>query len=450
MAGTGAAGGGAGKKQKTRVWAEIFGSRRMAINAVLGFASGLPLLLTGQALNLWLTDAHINIKTIALFASVGLPYTLKFAWAPLLDRYVPPFLGRRRGWMLISQIGLVAAIAAMAAMNPESGTTPIAVLAIVLAAFSATQDVVIDAWRADILTDDERAAGSAVYVAGYRAAMLVIGTAGIILAQYTSYQLLYICSAVLLAACIAATLMAEEPEQPKARPHSLEQAVILPFVDFFRRLGWAAIAALAFAAFYKFGDQMVDGLISTFWKRELKLSNLEIATFTKAAGFSGVAVGAFLAGVLTPRLGTKRALILFGLLQASTNILYAALALTGKSYILIGSSIFIDYVANMMGTAVFGAVFIAMCSKEVSATQYALLTSLSSVGKRVFGGVGGVLIANHGWAIFFWSTAAMAIPGLVLVLFLPRILLTPPHRPDEVKAAGSEAGTAAAAQGETR
>jgi len=435
MAGTGATGGG-GRKQKTRVWAEIFGSRRMAINAVLGFASGLPLLLTGQALNLWLTDVGLNIKTIALFASVGLPYTLKFAWAPLLDRYVPPFMGRRRGWLLMSQIGLVAAVAAMAAMDPASGTTPIAVLAIALAAFSATQDIVIDAWRADILTDDERAAGSAVYVFGYRAAMLLVGTVGLILAQYTSYQLLYISCAAVLALCMVATFMAEEPEQPKARPHNLYQAVVLPFADFFKKLGWGALVALAFAAFYKFGDQMVDGLISTFWRREMKLENLEIATFTKAAGFSGVAVGGFLAGALTPRLGTKRALLVFGLLQASTNILYAALAITGKSYILIGGSIFIDYVANMMGTAVFGAVFIAMCSKEVSATQYALLTSLSSVGKRVFGGVGGVLIANHGWGVFFGATAAMAVPGLVLVLFLPAVLLTPPHRPDEVQASG--------------
>lgn len=413
-------------EKKRGTWASIVASRRMAIAAALGFASGLPLLLTGQVLGLWLTDAKIDIKTIALFASVGLPYTFKFAWAPLLDRYAPPFLGRRRGWMLITQVGLVGVIIAMASADPAQNTELVAYLAVAIAALSATQDVAIDAWRADVLAVEERAAGSAAYVLGYRVAMLAVGTAGLILADLTSFRVVFLGTAVLMGLCIIATLLAEEPEGK--RPTSIAHAVVVPFVDLVKRLGWATIIALAFAALYKFGDQMVDGLISTFWRRELEMTKTEIGTFNKAAGFAGVALGGFLAGTLTPRLGTRRALLLFGVLQASTNFLYVALALMGKSYVLVGAAIFVDYVANTMGTAAFMAVFIAMTSKEVSATQYALLTSLSSVGKRVFGWWGGDIVAGAGWATFFGATAAMAIPGLVLVFFLPRSVIEPPAK----------------------
>ncbi|HUS68086.1 MAG TPA: MFS transporter [Kofleriaceae bacterium] len=417
-------------EKKRGTWASIVASRRMAVAAALGFASGLPLLLTGQVLGLWLTDAKIDIKTIALFASVGLPYTFKFAWAPLLDRYVPPFLGRRRGWMLITQIGLVGVIVAMASADPSSNTELVAYLAVAIAALSATQDVAIDAWRADVLAVEERAAGSAAYVLGYRVAMLAVGTAGLILADLTSFRVVYLGTAVLMALCIIATFLAEEPAVPEARPRTVYHAVVTPFAEFFKRLGWAALIALAFAALYKFGDQMVDGLVGTFWRRELEMSKTEIGTFNKAAGFAGVALGGILAGTLTPRLGTRRALLLFGVLQASTNFLYVALALMGKSYVLVGAAIFVDYVANTMGTAAFMAVFIAMTNKEVSATQYALLTSLSSVGKRVFGWVGGDIVAGAGWATFFGATAAMAIPGLVLVFFLPRSVIEPPVKPE--------------------
>ncbi len=413
--------------ERRGTWASILASRRMAITAALGFASGLPLLQTGQVLALWLTDANIDIKTIALFASVGLPYTFKFAWAPLLDRFVPPFLGRRRGWMLISQVGLIAAIVAMASADPASSTSLVAVLALVIAALSATQDVAIDAWRTDVLEPEERAAGSAAYVLGYRIAMLAVGTAGLILADLTSYRVVFLGTALLLALSVSATLLAEEPKEPGARPRDLYEAVVMPFADFFKRLGWAALIALLFAAFYKFGDQMVDGLISTFWRRELGLSKTEIGTFTKAAGFAGLTVGGILAGLLTPRLGTRRALLVFGILQAATNLLYIALSMGGKSYPLIGAAIFVDYVANTMGTAAFLATFMAMTNQKVSATQYALLTSLSSVGKRVFGWAGGDIVAGAGWTTFFAATTALAIPGLILVLLLPKHLMEPPR-----------------------
>jgi PAT family beta-lactamase induction signal transducer AmpG len=422
--------------KKPSTWRSILASRRMAVTAALGFASGLPLMLTGQVLTLWLVDSKIDIKTVALFASVGLPYTFKFAWAPLLDRYAPPFLGRRRGWMLITQIGLALAVAAMAIADPAADTVLVAQLAVAVAALSATQDVAIDAWRADLLTAEERAAGSAAYVLGYRVALLLVGTLGLIAADFVGYRAVFVGAAVLLAACVVATLLAEEPARPAHRPQSIVQAVWLPFAEFFKRLGGLAAVALLFAATYKFGDQMVDGLLSAFWRGPvadggLGMSKTEIATFNKVAGFAGVTVGGTLAALLTPKLGTKRALLLFGVLQAATNLLYISLAVIGKSYALVGAAIFIDNAANMMGTAAFMAVFAAMCNKEVSATQYALLTSLSSVGKRVFGWVGGSLVASHGWGFFFGATAAMAIPGLLLVFVLPRAVLDPPRAAGE-------------------
>ena len=440
--------GSAKPEKKPGAWRAILASRRMAITAALGFASGLPILFTGQVLNLWITDAKIDIKTIGLFLWVGFPYTIKFLWAPLLDRYVPP-LGRRRGWILISQIGVVAVVLAMASADPASSIWTVAVLTLILAIFGATQDIAIDAWRADVLTPDERAAGSAAYVFGYRIALLVIGTGGLILADFVGYRALFLAAAVLLALCMVATVLAEEPAQSAVRPRNIGEALIRPFTRFFKKLGWGALAALAFAAFYKFGDQMVDGLIGTFWRRELELSKTEIGIITKLSGTTGVLLGGLLAGILTPRLGTRRALILFGILQASTNLLYLALALLGKEFgmieLLVGASIFVDYVAGTMGTAVFMAVFIAMCDKETSATQYALLTSLSGVGKRVFGPLGGTIIAGSGWAVFFIATAAMAIPGLILVWFLPRVLLQPPHKPEQSAADEKPAGEPSAA-----
>jgi PAT family beta-lactamase induction signal transducer AmpG len=212
----------------------------------------------------------------------------------------------------------------------------------------------------------------------------------------------------------------------------------MPFAEFFRRLGWAALIALAFAALYKFGDQMVDGLIGPFWRRELGLSKIEIGTITKAAGFAGVAVGGVLAAVLTPRLGTRRALIVFGLVQATTNLAYAGLAARGGGTAAIAAAVVLDQAANTMGTAAFMAVFAAMCDPGVSATQSALLTSLSSVGRRVFGWTGGALVVGHGWVAFFVATALIALPGVVLAARLPGAILDPPRRsgrPDRGRAA---------------
>lgn len=414
--------------ERTPGFRDIFRSRRMAVQAGLGFSSGLPLLLTGQLLTLWLADVDLDIKTLAAFLSVGLAYTFKFTWAPVFDAFPLPFLGRRRGWILVFQLGLVGAIAVMANMDPAAQLQSLAYAAIAVAALSASQDVVVDALRADLLPPEQRAAGAALYMLGYRTAMLVVGVVGLGLAEWLPWRYIYLGAAALMALCTAFTFLAEEPEQPSVLPR-LDQAIVRPFVDLFQRFDWrGALLILVFAASYKFGDQLLDGLSSVFYTKGtpdapgLGFSKVTLASYTKVAGFSGLLLGGLVGGWLAPRLGLRKALALFGLTQALTNLVYVILAMVGKNYVMLGVAILCDSTANTMGTASLMAFFATVTRKELSATQYALLTSLSSVGKRVFGWWGGVIIADAGWKGFFAATTAMAVPGILLVFVLPKRL----------------------------
>jgi PAT family beta-lactamase induction signal transducer AmpG len=392
----------------------------MAILAALGFASGLPLYLTSLTLTAWLTDEHVDATKIGLFSLVGLPYTFKFAWAPLLDRYRLPFLGRRRGWMLAAQLCLVVAIAAMGAADPGTQSWTMAGLALVVAFLSATQDVVLDAYSTDLLSEQQRAAGSAVYVLGYRAAMLTTGTLALVLADHVSWRVVYEAMALFMLVGVVATLLAEEPAASHAvRPRTLAEALTLPFARFFRRFGVrAALCALAFAATYRFGDYLLDTQKMKFFLGELGFQKTEFAALNKAFSFAAVVVGGATVGVLAPRLGVRRALLVFGVLQASTNLFYLLLAQTGRSIALLGVAIFCDNFASTMGAAVMVAFLMSLCDREVSATQFALLSSLSSVGARVFGWTGGLLVTHVGFEGFFLATALLALPGLLLARFV--------------------------------
>jgi PAT family beta-lactamase induction signal transducer AmpG len=396
----------------------------MAILAAFGFASGLPLYLTSLTLTAWLTDEHVDATKIGLFSLVGLPYTFKFAWAPLLDRYRLPFLGRRRGWILLTQVALAVAIAAMGAADPARQSFTMAVLALVVAFFSATQDVVLDAYSTDLLSPEQRAAGSAVYVLGYRAAMLTTGTLALVLADHVPWRVVYEVMAALMLLGVVATLLAEEPTASQAvRPRTLAQAVYLPFARFFRRFGGrAALVALLFAATYRFGDYLLDTQKMKFFLGELGFQKTEFAALNKAFSFAAVAIGGATVGVLAPRLGVRRSLFVFGVLQAATNLFYVLLASAGKSYALLGVAVFCDNLASTMGAAVMVAFLMSLCDREVSATQFALLSSLSSVGARVFGWTGGFIVGRVGFEGFFLATALLALPGLVL----SRLVVVPP------------------------
>lgn len=402
----------------------MFRSRRMALLAVLGFASGLPLYLTSQTLQAWLTAANIDHDRIADLSLVGLAYTLKFAWAPILDRYTLPVLGRlgrRRGWVVALQVLLVIAIGALGTLDPRTQLAPFIVLAVIVAFLSASQDVVLDAYNADILAPEERAAGAAVYVLGYRAAMVVTGTLALALADYVSWTLIYGAMAALMAVSMIGILLADEPPPVARPPTTLAAAVYLPFVEMWRRLGTTTLVlVLAFTAVFKFGDYFAQALVITFLKRGANFDFTEIAAVYKALGFAGTAFGGLAAGTLVARFGMPRMLVAFGALQATTNLLYALLAVTGKSFPIFCAAVLVDNLANAMGTATFVALLMSVCSPAVSATQFALLTSLSSVGQRVFGPFAGDVVDAVGWSGFFVVTSLMAIPGLVIAAIVAR------------------------------
>ena len=396
----------------------------MALLAVLGFASGLPLYLTSQTLQAWLTEANIEHGRIADLSLVGLAYTLKFAWAPVLDRYTLPIvgaLGRRRGWVLALQLLLVLAIGGMGMLDPRTQLPAFVALAVTVAFLSASQDVVLDAYNADILAPQERAAGAAVYVLGYRAAMVVTGTLALALADHVSWTLIYGAMAVLMAISMLGILAADEPPPVGRPPTTLSAAVYAPFVELYHRLGAGTLAlVLAFTAVFKFGDYFAQALVITFLRRGAGFDFTEIAGVYKALGFAGTAIGGLAAGALVARFGMPRMLVAFGVLQALTNLLYALLAVTGKSFVVFCAAVLVDNLANAMGTATFVALLMSVCSPAVSATQFALLTSLSSVGQRVFGPLAGDVVDAAGWAGFFIATTAMAIPGLVIAAIVAR------------------------------
>ncbi len=386
----------------------------MALLAALGFSSGLPLYLTSLLLGARLADDGIDVAAIATFSLVGLSYTFKWLWAPLIDRHVWPWLGRRRGWILVTQLALVLAIVALALLDPRHELGAFAAVAALVAFLSASQDIVIDGYRTDVLAGEERAAGAAVYVLGYRAALLVAGTGALALADIVSWRVLTLGVAALLLACVVVTLIADEPPAVTP-PRTLVEAVVWPWKGLLT-VPRAAVVLL-FVALYKFGDHLVLTLVIPFLKTQF--DNATVAAVYKGVGFAGVLAGGLFAGALVARWGTRRMLVLFGALQALANLGYAALAAAGKNLPMFAGVVLLDELANSMGTAAFLAYLMSLCDRRVSATQIALLTSLSSVGQRVFGWSAGPIVTSVGWEGFFIVTALVALPGLLLVRWLP-------------------------------
>ena len=394
----------------------------MAVLFLLGLSGGLPLLLTGQLLRAWMQSVEAPLDQIAAFSLVGLAYTFKFAWAPLFDRFRLPFLGRRRGWILVFQLLLVVAIAVMGTFDPLVEPETLAVAAVVVAFLSASQDVIIDAYKADLLTPEERAAGIAMYVIGYRIAMAITGILALGVIGYVPWSVIYGVIAALMALGIVGTLLAEEPPEP-AKPLTLVEALYRPFVLLHQRLGTTGLGlALAFVVFYKFGDHFAQVLLISFLKDKdgAAFAWIEIATVYKLLGTTGMAIGGIGAGVLVPRWGIRRVLIVFGILQACTNLLYILLAYSPSNLVVLGAAVLFDYVAGALGTAAFISYMMSICSPAVSATQFALLTSLSSVGERVFGPFAADIVESYGWQGYFIATTLMALPGLALAAVVTR------------------------------
>ena len=392
---------------------EILRSPRIAAVLLLGFSSGLPLALTGGTLQAWLTVSGVDIVTIAWFSWIGIPYLLKFIWSPLMDRYVPPFLGRRRGWMLLTQLALVLGIVAMAFASPQRDLWLLGCLALWVAFMSASQDIVIDAYRADLLPAPERGMGAAVGVLGYRIAMLASGGLALILADQIGWRETFFAMAALMGIGLSVSFIAPEPLVRGTPPRSLRAAVVEPLKDLVSRPG--ALQLLALIALYKFGDALAGTLTTAFLIRGVGFSLTDVGAINKGLGLVSLLAGGLVGGMLLVRMSLTRALLLFGVLQAISNLSFAVLAWAGKSYPLLVFAVGFENLARGMGTAAFVAFAMALCNHSFSATQYALLSALASLGRVLFGPVTGGLVEAFGWANFFVLTFVAALPGLWLV-----------------------------------
>ncbi|WP_201786989.1 AmpG family muropeptide MFS transporter [Acidihalobacter prosperus] len=390
-----------------------FFTGRMIVAALMGFASGLPLLLTLTLLQAWLTQAGVSLGEIGLFALVGIPYTIKFLWAPFMDRYVPPLLGRRRGWLFVLQLLLALAILLLGQTDPHRNLTLVAVFALLVALFSAMQDTVIDAYRRESLADDEQGLGASLYVWGYRVGMLVASGGGLILAQYAGFALTFAAMAALMLPGLVTTLFAPEPDTHKPLPPDLRTAVVGPFVEFFSQRQ-NALLILLFILLYKLGDTLATTMTTPFYL-ELGYSKADIGAVVKLFGFWATVFGGFAGGIGILRIGQYRALWLFGLLQALSTAAFAWLFYTGPVLGWLAVIIAFENFTGGMGTAAFIGFMANLTNKEFTATQYALLTSLMGVPRTLLAASTGYMAQDLGWPMFFIVCALLAVPGLLLL-----------------------------------
>lgn len=391
-------------------------NRSILITLILGFSSGLPLALTSSTLKAWYATTSVSLVSISFVAFAALPYTFKFLWAPFMDRFVPPFLGRRRGWIVICQLALCLFIAGMALLSPSEEPRLLVALACIVAFLSASQDIAIDAYRVDLLHPDERPMGAAMGVNGYRIAMLVSGGLVLILAEYFGWRFAYLMMSVILAVTILASVWGPESEKNIVVPKTLWDSTVLPFKDFLMRP--QAVAILCFIALYKLGDAFAGAFSQTFLIRAVHMSLVEIGTLIKISGFFGTVVGTMVGAMWIPKLGWFRSLYIFGIMQAVANLMYMPLIWTGPNYLLAGNAIFIDNLFGGMATAAFAGLLMSLCNVKFSAFQYSLFSALSAVGRVFISPVAGSIAEHYGWASFFLSSLLFAAPGLILLFWI--------------------------------
>lgn len=394
------------------LWRVIFSARMLAA-LLMGFSSGLPLSLTGGLLQVWMKKEGVDLGTIGLFALVGLPYTLKFLWAPLLDRYTLfPRLGRRRGWMLLIQLLLTLAIVLLGLTRPAVDPLSVAFVALLVAFFSASQDIVIDAYRRESLADEEQGLGASLAVNGYRIGMLLSAGGGLILADHMSFSMVYLLLAATLLVGILTTLFSAEPAAVAGAPKTLYEAVVHPFAEYFARQD--SVLILLFIVLYKLGDMMASHMTNPFFL-DLGFSATEIGTVVKLFSFWALVIGGLLGGVLMLRLGIYRSLWLFGVLQAASVSALAVLAQVGHSLIGLATVVIFENLSFGMGTSAYVAFMASLTNRKFTATQYALLSSLMGVPRVILVAPVGYLAAAVGWEAYFLLCALCAIPGLWLL-----------------------------------
>ena len=408
-------------------WQHVFNSLftgRMLLAFVMGFSGGLPLLLTGSLLQAWMFDVNVDLGTIGLFALVGLPYTLKFVWAPLMDRYTPALLGRRRGWLFIWQLCLTVSIALLGFSNPSQLLWVTALAALLLSFFSASQDIVIDAYRRESLEDDEQGMGASLYVGGYRTGMLLATGGGLFLADHLAYHWVYLIMATAMSAGLVATLLAPEPDTAHGKPATLKEAVSAPFKEYFTRD--YAIIILVFVFLYKVGDTMA-GQMTTPLYLDLGFTKSEIAGIVKIFGFPITLAGTFVGGVLVMRLGIYKCLLWFGVLQSISTAGFIWLVSMGDSLFALTVVIAFENLSAGLGTAAYIGFIASLTDKRFTATQFALLTSFMGMPRVFAAAPTGYMVGTFGWSGFFLFCTLIAIPGILLIIWLRRRLLNTNH-----------------------
>ncbi|QLB13439.1 PAT family beta-lactamase induction signal transducer AmpG [Bisgaardia hudsonensis] len=414
-------------EQKTSLYQQIF-SRNMLICIFTGFSSGLPLYIIVSLLPLWLRKESVDLKTLGYFTLVTLPFTWKFLWSPLLDRFIPPFLGRRRGWMLITQLLLIVSLASFGFLDPKSefGLTIIAGIATLTSFFSASQDIVLDAYRREILSDNELGLGNSIHVNAYRVAGLIPGSLSLILADHLPWKTVFIITALFMLPGILMTLfLSKEPPIDLSKHRTLKENVVEPFKEFFGRKGaWSAIGILAFIFLYKLGDSMATALISPFYL-DMGFSTTQIGLVAKNASLWPMLVASILGGIIMLKIGINRALWLFGVVQMVTILGFAWLAHLGPftevdifELFALGIVVAGEYVGVGLGTAAFVAFMARETNPLYTATQLALFTSLSALPRATVNSQAGVLIKSFGYYDYFWFCFFLAIPGMLCLFWI--------------------------------
>jgi PAT family beta-lactamase induction signal transducer AmpG len=398
-----------------------YSDKKIIISMIMGFVAGLPLLLTITLLQAWLTDVNTSKSTIGLFALIGLPYSLKFLWAPIFDRYVLCPLGRRRGWLLLSQVLLIISIFSLGQSNPEINLYNVAILSLSVTFFSASQDIIIDAYRRESLLEKEQTIGASAYVLGYRFGALAAGAGGLILADVYSYSVVYTLMALIMMLGVLTTFIANEPKIT-AKPNTLKESIIEPFKEFFSRhqvdkddfQKYVPYLILLFVLLYKVGDTMAHSLSTNFYL-EIGFSKTEIGTVVKFFGLGATLIGAFIGGVLSLKIGLYKSLMYFGAFQLIATLGFAILFYSGNNIAVLISVITLENLAAGMGYTAYLAFIANMTSREFTATQFALMTALMSLPRTFLSGTSGFLVEILDWDMYFIFCSLIAIPALLIL-----------------------------------
>jgi len=403
-------------EKQNGILALIF-TKKMLITFLLGFSSGLPLQLTGGTLKFWLSEANVDITTIGYFGWVGMAYSLKFIWAPLADRYSFFGMGRRRSWMVLSQVAIAIGLIIVGVLDPKESLALVAAVSVWIAFFSATQDIAYDAFRREYLDDKELGFGSSMNMYGYRIGMLVSSGVALGMAAYMSWTQVYWIMALLMGVGIGTTLYSKESKNVDYKSKTLRESVIEPFKEFIQRNG--AVLILLFVFFFKLGDALSGSMLSPFYK-EMGYQKEDIALIAKTFGLISSMVGLFIGGITIYKIGILRSLWTFGVLQALSTASFALITYTGPQKWALAFAVIFEDITAGMGSSAFIAYLASITNKNYTATQFAVLSSIATLGRNFFSGFSGIMVKDFGWEWFFYSCALIALPGMGLLYWVQK------------------------------